>query len=92
MNKNTFSVLSALFLLTCCSVEEQTNPEQVVISSPPSPLYPQQLATGTVLKKRHLRHNREEYHIRLANGREVNFTVDSPAHYQVGDEVILPIE
>ncbi len=91
MNNKLYTVVSAL-ILVCCSVEEQMCPEQVIISSPPTSLYPSALSAATILKKRFLPHNREEYHARFADGREVNFTADSPLHYQVGDEVILPRE
>lgn len=91
MNNKLYVMFSSL-ILVCCTVEEQAFPEQVVISSPPTQLYSSALSTATILKKRTLPKNREEYHARFTDGREITFTTDSPLHYQVGDEVILPNE
>ena len=91
MNNKLYVMCSSL-ILVCCSVEEQAFPEQVVISSPPAPLYSSALSPATILKKRTLLKNREEYHARFADGRDINFTSDTPLHYQVGDTVILPRE
>gem|GEM_PF-4265450 len=92
MDNKIYPLLGALVLLASCSVEEQALPEQVIITSPPPPSYPVTTSTAIILKKRLLPHNREEYHARLANGQEMTFTVDIPAHYQVGDLITLPQE
>lgn len=91
MNK-IYSVLGALILLNCCSTENETIPQQVVIVAPPPPSYPVTTTTAVILNKRVLPHNRMEYHARMINGKEVNFTVDTPVYYQVGDTITLPLE
>lgn len=92
MNNKIYPLFGAVIALASCSVQEQALPEQVVIFSSPPPPYPVTTSTAIILKKRVLRHNREEYHARLANGQEMIFTVDVPAHYQVGDTITLPHE
>lgn len=92
MNNKIYPLFGALIFLASCSVEEQISPEQVVIASSPPPLYPVTTSTAIILKKRVLPRSREEYHARLANGQEINFTVDTPVHYQVGDIITLPRE
>lgn len=91
MNNKLYAMCSSL-ILVCCTVEEQAYPEQVVISSPPTPLYSSALSTATILKKRALPKNREEYQARFTDGRDITFTTDTPLHYHVGEEVILPRE
>jgi hypothetical protein len=92
MDKKIYAISSALVLLSCCSVDEPIYEEPVVISSPPPSLYPTTTRRAIIVKKRALPHNREEYHARLNSGQEINFTVDYAAHYQVGDEITLPLE
>ncbi|MBX9805212.1 MAG: hypothetical protein K2Y18_05615 [Alphaproteobacteria bacterium] len=94
MNKKLFTafgiVLGIAILLCSCSTENQVVDEQIVYFSPPPPLSQPQLSKGTVLKKRILPNNEEEYRVRLDSGLETSFTVGTPAYYQIGDKVIVP--
>jgi len=92
MTNKIYTVCCGLILLACCSEREDILAERVVVLSPPPPLYPRTTSAALILKKRVLPHKREEYHARFLNGREMTFTVEAPAHYQVGDVISLPLE
>jgi hypothetical protein len=91
MNKNIISLLLGLSLVGCSSDDDRSYmAQQVAIEPIRPPLYPDTSKVATVLSKKSLKHNREQYHVRLTDGREIDFIIDSHLPFQVGDVIVLP--
>jgi uncharacterized protein YcfL len=91
MNKNILGISCTLLLLGCSS--DGAKPvyvEQVIVPQSQPPLYPDTSKVATVLSKKSLKHGQEKYHVRLADGRELNIILDSHMPYQIGDVIVLP--
>lgn len=91
MNKRLLGISCTLLLLGCSS--EGVKPvyvEQVIVPQTLPPLYPDTSKVAIVLSKKPLRHGQEKYHVRLADGRELDVVLDSQMPYQRGDVIVLP--
>lgn len=91
MKMRLLSITCTVLLLGCSSDDDKkAYTEQVVVPGYQPPLYQDTSKVATVLSKKSLKNNREQYHVRLADGREIDFIIDSPIPFQTGDLIILP--
>jgi len=91
MNKKILGISCTVLLLGCSSEGERpVYVEQVIVPQTLPPLHQDTSKVATVLSKKSLKHGKERYHVRVADGRELDIILDTHMPYQTGDVIVLP--
>jgi hypothetical protein len=92
MRKNKLHIIfPAMLLLASCSTEDSVAPvNDAVVRGVMLPVEQRIIPNAVVLSKKILPENREQYIVRLADGREVYFITSPALSYNIGDSIHLP--
>lgn len=84
-------IFPAMLLLASCSTEDSVSPvNDPVVRGVMLPVEQRIIPNAVVLSKKILPENREQYVVRLADGREVYFIASPALNYNIGDSIHLP--
>ena len=90
-NNKLYIIFPAMLVLASCSTEDSVVPvNDAVVRGVVLPIEQRIIPNAVVLGKKILPENREQYIVRLADGREVYFIANPALNYNIGDAIHLP--